>query len=138
VRFAGSGWFERSVCWQFGNYGGGVWFHREDVGAAAYLLDAGETGPGATLVLASSDHPDLESIAFDATLVLPAADWSLLADGAGTVVLQGLDCEHFAVYPEVCICDASAALTGVALVVALDGEVPADSQTWGALKARYR
>ena len=138
VRLAGSGWFARSICWQFGNYGGGVWSHREDVGATASLLAAGEPVTDATLVLAAGDHPDLETIDFDAALALTAVDWSFLADGTGTVVLQGLDCAHFAVYPEVCICDMSAALTGVSLLVALDGEVPVGKATWGAFKARYR
>lgn len=138
LRVAGTGRFARSVCWHFGNYGGGVWFRREDVGVTAMLLDAGAARADTTLVLAADAHPDLDQIAFEATLVLAGEDWSFLTDGRGSVLLDGLDCAHFAVYPEVCICDPSAALTGVSLVVALDGEVPAAARSWGALKARYR
>ena len=138
LRVVGSGRFERSVCWQFGDYGGGVWFYREDVGVVAALSVAGEVRAETSLVVASADHPDLDQTAFDATMVLAASDWSFLADGRGTVVLEGLDCEHFAHHPEVCICDPSAALTGASLIVALDGEVPTSRRAWGALKACYR
>ena len=32
LRMTVEGYFGHSICWTFGNYGGGTWTHREDVG----------------------------------------------------------------------------------------------------------
>lgn len=138
VRLRGSGDFFRSLCWNFGDFGGGQWSYREDAGLTATLTVGGAAVATATLRFDQADQPEFAGVNFDTTLALAAADWSALADGNGTVVLGGLDCGHFAAYPEVCVCDPSAGVLEAAFVATLDGDVPAAPAAWGALKARYR
>lgn len=138
VRVRGSGDFFRSICWNFGDFGGGTWSYREDAGLTATVAVGGTVIATATLRFDQADHADFVGVNFDTTLALAAGDWSALVDGNGTVVLGGLDCDHFAVYPEVCVCDPSAGVLEAALVAILDGDVPAAPSAWGAFKARYR
>ncbi|MFN2370038.1 MAG: hypothetical protein ABR506_02670 [Candidatus Krumholzibacteriia bacterium] len=138
VRVRGSGDFIRSLCWNFGDFGGGQWTYREDAGLTATVAVDGTVIATATLRFAQADHPDFVGVNFDSTLVFAAGDWSALADGNGTVVLGGLDCHHAASYPEACACEPSAGVLEAAFVATLDGDLPAAPAAWGALKARFR
>jgi hypothetical protein len=134
----GSGHFLRSFCYIFGDYGGGTWFYREDGGLTAALM-VGETVLATrALRYAEANYPDEVGVDFETTLELRAQDWSALAGGTGTIVMEGLDCEYYFSYPEVCSCTASASLLEAALVVTVGGGVPATPTAWGSLKARYR
>lgn len=66
------------------------------------------------------------------------ADWSFLAEGAGTVFLRGLECPCVSVYPNMCFCDPSAVAISAELVVELETGVPVESSSWGAIKAIFR
>ena len=128
---------QRSFCWLFGGFGGGVWTYPEDAGLSMGFLDAETTLCLTRCEFAQSD----ESVDFDLELGFDCGetpDWSFLAGGSGVVLVEGLSCEYFPSYPEVCGCDASAAVTSAVLVIELDVTVPADETSWGALKARYR
>ena len=130
--------FVRLHCWQFGDYGGGVRSGPDVLGFSAAFLEDGAVLTQTTFVYDPADHPGETILVLDSVLVLDPADWSFLADGRGTLELQGLDCAADWSYPTVCICDASFVLAGVELVFGLGESVPATDTAWGALKARYR
>lgn len=65
------------------------------------------------------------------------ADWAFLAEGAGTVLLQSLDC-YLPPYPFVGHCTPSAYLESATLIFQMDSLVPVEQQTWGSIKAWYR
>lgn len=138
VRVRGSGDFFRSLCWNFGDFGGGTWSYREDAGLTATVAVDGTVIATATLRFDQADHADFVGVNFDTTLALAAEDWSALVEGNGTVVLGPLDCDHTASYPETCVCDPSAGVLEAAFVATLDDGVPAAPSAWGALKARFR
>ncbi len=129
----------RSICWQFGNYGGGTWSYTEDAGLLISFRDAGSAlcvtqhvfDPSVSEVIAY----DIE-LAFDCTEDAP--DWSFLSQGSGVVHLTGLDCNHFPSYPEVCICEHSAMVSSAELIIELGSGTAVERWNWGVLKDRYR
>lgn len=138
LRLVGAGDFARNFCWNFGDFGGGVWTHPDVVGLTGGLRDGAVTRSGTTLSFDPADYPQDIGINLDTVLILADDDWTCLADGTGTIELRGLDCTYDPSHPEVCICDASLVLLSVTLVVARDGALPAAPAAWGAVKARYR
>lgn len=138
VHLTGAGTFNRNFCWNEGDFGGGVWYHRDVLGLEAGLKQGSTLLAGTTLSYDPAVHPADIGVNLDLVLVLDGDDWSCLADGTGTVALRGLECGYFPSYPEVCVCDESMVLTAVSLVVATDGSLPAAPAAWGAFKARYR
>lgn len=138
VHVTGAGTYNRDFCWNEGDFGGGVWYHRDVLGLVAGLQQGGTLLAATTLCYDPADHPADIGVNLDLVLVLTGDDWNCLADGTGTVALRGLACEYLPSYPEVCVCDESMVLTAVDLVVATDGSLPTAPSTWGAVKARYR
>lgn len=129
----------RSFCWNFGNFGGGVWSYREDAGLLIGL-QAGETQ---TCVTQQVFEPVESGVTvYDFVLDLHCGDedpdWSFLSGGSGIVHLTGLDCYHFPEYPEICICEHSAMVSSAELIIELGTGVAIETWHWGVLKDRYR
>jgi hypothetical protein len=139
LRVTGSYSNDRSVCWEFGNFGAGTWTYDGPAGLGVSILDLDarvcETSHVFPPVGENGTAFDFE-LSFDCGAEEP--DWSFLSPGMGTIHLTGLDCEHSPVYPEICICGHSAELGSVALIVRLGSGVAASRSSWGMLKALYR
>jgi hypothetical protein len=129
----------RSICWNFGDYGGGTWVYAENHGLAIALLRFSEPVCVTTQILL----PEMsETVPYDRTFDFDCGsdpeDWSFLADGTGVVRLTGLGCEHSPSYPEVCLCDHSATVDSAELLITLGTGVAVARNSWTAIKGLYR
>lgn len=126
----------RIYCHQFGDFGGG---------------GAGPLDPGlyigfqeAEAILFPTRHVFErleEKQAFDLELGFDGGetpDWSFLSGGAGSILLEGLECPPPAVFPMICNCGPSAEVTAAFIVIKMDSGVPTEKSIWGSVKAIYR
>jgi hypothetical protein len=129
----------RSICWDFGDFGGGTWSYSEDAGLFTSFLDEG-------IAVCATQHlfePVVsEDTAYDLELVFQCgdevADWSFLSPGSGVLQLMGLSCTHLPEFPEVCICEPSATVSSAELIIELNTGTPVETRDWGAIKSQYR
>lgn len=139
LQVTGTYWNARSYCWLFGNFGGGVWSYDGDAGMSQGFVTGEELICVTEHVFAAAENGEAT---FDFELNFdcggPDADWSFLFAGTGAVYLTGLDCDYSPSYPEVCICDHSAMVESVTLVIQLEDQVAIEQLSWGLIKARYR
>jgi hypothetical protein len=129
----------RSICWNFGAYGGGTWTYTEDHGLVLGFVD----GPDPCCLTPQVLLPAMaEVVPYERTLDFDCGadpvDWTHLADGTGVVRLTGLECEYHPSYPEVCLCEHSATVTSAELLITLGTGVAVERSDWSSIKGLCR